>query len=445
MPLTRAYRRLSLVAAGGRWVTQLPRSERRTLRWLTLDGLLASISDALLNTYQSLYLLALGATKAQIGALSSLANLAMPLAMIPGGRLAGTARRFKPLVIVPALGARLALLALAGVPFLTGQVRAAVILAITLVVSRAFLTHLFNPAWTTMLGGIVPVRWRGRYFSTRNIVMGLAGFLALLTVGQLMDRISIPAGYQLALALSALAGFGSLYAFSRLQEPALGLGGADSRNARPLLQVVRGNRRFLGYCGAALLWNMAVQIAGPFFIVYLVSETGASSSLVGAVSAAATLAALPGQRLFGLLTDRKGAQWVQRVTGFVIPLVPGIWGFIQQPWQAFPVQIISGFAWAGYNLASFSLLLDMTPDADRPRFVALYQAIVGLGMAAGAALGGWIAETFGYRPLFLASAGGRLSAAVVFSILVAGRKPKFPGRVSLHLGREWRRHLRKGE
>jgi len=114
---------------------------------------------------------------------------------------------------------------------------------------------------------------------------------------------------------------------------------------------------------------------------------------------------------------------VQRLTGFGIPIVPALWGLITQPWQAFPLQLLAGFLWAGYNLASFNLLLELTPTESRPQFVAVYQAAVGIGLAAGAAVGGWIAQVWGYRPVFWVSGVGRLVIAVAFSVLIAGINP----------------------
>ena len=185
---------------------------------------------------------------------------------------------------------------------------------------------------------------------------------------------------------------------------------------------MRAEENFLSAASIDFLWGSAVSIATPFFIVYLVDEVGASASLLALSSAAATLASLPAQRFFGRLTDKKSNAWVKRLTGLIIPIVPGLWGFIQQPWQAFPLQLVSGFVWAGYNLSSFNCLLEITPAEDRSTFVAVRQSMVGVGMAVGAALGGWLAQTQGYRMVFLTSAGGRLTAAVVFALSLVPRQ-----------------------
>ncbi len=409
-------RRVPLLLAGGEWSARLPVELRRSLRRLVGEGVLANISDSIVNTYQAVYLLALGASRTEIGLVSSLSNIAMPLAMLPGGRLAARRHRYKWLVIIPSLLGRVLLLGLIVLPYCPWRPAFIIYVGIGIAILRAFLLHLANPAWTAMLGQLVPVRWRGRYFSARNIFMGGAAFLALLGVGRLIDQLGTPLGYQLVFGIAVLAALGASYLLSGVVEEPPAARPRQKEQLISLPQRVWAEKTFLSTSGVAFLWGFAVSIATPFFIVYLVDEVQASASLVALSSATATLASLPAQRIFGRLIDRKGNGWVKRLTGLIIPVVPGLWGFIQQPWQAFPLQLVSGFIWAGYNLASFNRLLEVTPAEDRPIFVAIRQSLVGVGMAVGAALGGWLAETQGYRIVFLFSAGGRLLAAIIFAL-----------------------------
>lgn len=416
---------LSLILAGGRWSASVPAATRKSMRRLILSGILDNIGDAIVNTYQAVYLLALGASRAEIGLLSSLTNVTMPAATLPGGRLAAQRGRYKPLVLLPSLLGRLLLLGLILIPLLTLSVRALIYLGIAFAVGRALLLNFANPAWTALLGKAVPIRWRGRYFSTRNIFMGGAAFVVLLLLGEGIDRLGTPEGYQIALGVAVVAALGSAYILSGLRENAAEPSPQSTASTADFLKLVRQQDGFLHLCAVSTLWSFGVNIASPFFLIFLAEQVQASAATLGIVSAVSTLSALPAQRLFSLWLDRKGTAWVKRLTGFLIPVVPGLWSFIQQPWQAFPLQVFSGFVWAGYNLASFNFLLDMTPEETRPRFVAFRQSLVGLGMALGAGLGGWIAESWGYRPVFLISAAGRLLATGVFALGVA---EIYPGR-----------------
>lgn len=405
-----------LLLAGGRWSTQLPVRVRRSLRWFLADGLFANASGTIIRTYQAIYLLALGATRGQIGMFSSLTNLMMPLAMLPGARLARRSDK-KRVVVISSLIGRLLLLVLILLPALAG--RAAVGWSMGVLVVYAFLMNLLNPAWTTLVGQIVPAQWRGRYFSSRNILMGLVSFLAVLGMGQIVDRFVTPVGYQIVFGMAVALGLGATYTFAQIEVPATTSPPAKQADGAVFWSRLRTQRSFLALCGTAAIWNLGVQVASPFFTVYLVDAIQASATAVAVVAAISSLAALPGQRVFGPLNDRHGPRWVQQMTALAIPFVPAIWVLMTRPWQAYIVEAFSAFAWAGYNLAAFNLLLEMTPNEGRSSFVAFYQTLAGLGMVGGAAIGGWIAETQGYLPVFLLSAGLRMLGALVFAFVVA--------------------------
>jgi MFS family permease len=406
--------------AGGRWTDRLPASIRRNLRWFWLDGVFAQASESIVLAYLSLYLLALGATAAQIGLMSALSNLSAALLLLPGAAIVERWGRRKPICLLAGGGvARGTLLLLAFLPmFFDGQT--AIYVSIALAVTRIAFANLSVPAWTSLTAALVPLRWRGRYFSSRNVAMGVAGMSAAFCVGQLITRVGAPAGYQLALGLAFVLGLISTLSFARIAEPSVAPAppSGASRRRLPLWQNLRRNPAFLAFCGVAALWNFSLGIAGPFFSVYLVSTLKASVGFVGFLGVVNGLTALPGQRLSGILSDRWGPRQVQLITGLLIPLVPWLWALSRSPWHLVPAELASGFLWAGYGLSSFNFLLTLSPEERRARYAALYQLIVTVTLAVGAAVGSGVATAWGYRATFVLSGVGRLSAALLFARLV---------------------------
>ena len=404
--------------AGGRWTYQLRPSVRENLRWFWLDGTFASASDSVIVAYLSVFLLALGGTRAQIGLMNSLASLSAALSLFPGAALAERLGRRKPIVLAGAMGARTVLLLLALAPLaVSGQT--VVYLAIGLVIVRSASVHLGVPAWSSLMADLVPVTGRGRYFSARNIAMVATGMITTLLFGQLISRVREPIGYQLALGAAFLIGLVATYCFSRIAEPPLpadlpGPSGTLRSSWTELLQ----HREFLTFCGVAALWNFSVSIGGPFFSVFLVERLGADAGQVGMFSVLSSLSSLPGHRLFGTLVDSWGARRVQMLTGLVIPVLAAGWYFAQSPWHVVPLYLVGGFLWAGYGLASLNVQLGLVPPEKRARFTALLSIVVLLGLAAGAAVGGLIAERWGYRAAFLTTGIGRLTAALLFARFV---------------------------
>jgi MFS family permease len=401
----------------------LPVGGLRNLRYFWLDGLFAAISEHFYLGYIALFALAYGATNSQIGLLAAAANLLGMLALFPGARLVELAGQRKKVVIWSGgIFSRLALLGLALIPAVIAQPALAIIAIIVVNGLRSFMANLANPGWTAMVADLVPEPMRGRFFASRNTAMGLAALLVAPLAGQLIlsanGRLnSLFAGYQIVFLCAFLFGLVSTISFGRIQEPDPSETARRPHQRGDLRRALRRSPGFTGLIVSALVWNMALQVAAPFFNVYLVSAFQATPLTIGLLDGIATFSALVGQRVFGHLIDLKGAYWVQAVTGLAIPMAPLAWALITAPWQVGIINAFSGFLWAGYNLSNFNLLLELTPDEGRPRAVALFQTAVFGSAVIGPLLGGFLADAIGFKFVFGLSSAGRYLGIALFILL----------------------------
>ena len=194
----RLKRNAAVITTGGSWSVQLPSDIQRNLRWYFMDGVFSASQEAINVTYLTLFVLALGASKTQIGLMTSLASLSAVILLLPGALLSERLGQRKWVVIASGGGVtRLTILALALLPFFAhGSL--AVWIAIALKVLMDGFANLGMPAWTSLSADIVPLAWRGRFFSTRNIVMGAAIMLVTFIAGQIITLAGTPiAGYQI--------------------------------------------------------------------------------------------------------------------------------------------------------------------------------------------------------------------------------------------------------
>lgn len=397
------------------------------IRYFWLDGLFTTVSENFHLGFIPLYALALGASTSDIGVLTALANLLGAVSLFPGALLTEGGRRRKRFVVWTVGGvARLALLGLALVPLFVAAPRIAVLWVMVLNGLRSFMSNFGNPAWTAMVADLVPPSIRGRYFASRNTAMGVAA-LAIAPLAGWFIKLggdwggAAVVGYQLAFGLAVAFGALATLCFAAIPEPhRRPEHRTRERTARGLWQAVSGSPGFAGLVLSAFVWNMALQVAAPFFTVYLVDRLHASLTTVGVLAGVNMLFALVGTRLFGALMDRRGALWVQRWTGWLIPSLPLAWIFVTAPWQTAFMEAWGGLIWAGYNMANFSLLLEMTPEDRREEAVALYQTAVFTSAVVGPLLGGYLADAVGYRVIFGLSGVGRLAGMALFAWLAVG-------------------------
>ncbi|MGD0609962.1 MAG: MFS transporter [Anaerolineales bacterium] len=405
---------------GGDWAVTLPSQVKHNLYWFFFDGLFSSVTDNIAITYLVLYILALGATRTQIGLMSSLSSLMVALVLIPGALLVERYGHRKQLTVFFGDGiARFVLLILAFLPFFLGG-EALVLAAMALSISRDVTANLAFPAWMSVTGEIVPMEGRGRYFGSRNLIMGITGMLAILLAGELITRAGSPHGYQIALGLAFALGMISTYSFGQLQDPRgkAPIPVEGSLSLRALLQDIKGHPAFLALSLAMVMWNFSVNIAGPFFNVYMVQNLKFTASMVGITSVVSTVAGLIVQRRIGRLSDRLGSRKVMLISMLIIPIVPAVWVFITQFWQVMVLNSFSGMAWGVFNLVSFNFLLSLTPVAQRARYSAIFQLLVTLALAVGAAFGAWVVTQWGYQAIFACSAIGRVIATLLFARLL---------------------------
>jgi MFS family permease len=440
-----AFRRL---ATGGDWAMAQSPATRRNLIWFWLDGFFASASDNITVTYLVVYLLALGATQAQIGLMSSISSLTTAALLLPGAMLVERYGGRRNIVLFGGGLGRLALLWIAMMPlFVQPPAPILIYLVIALSILRDGLTNLTLPAWMSLTGDIVPMQGRGRFFASRNFIMGVSGISMTLLAGLVITRLTQPAGYQVALLAALGIGLFSWISFSRINDqvgtaaskpaaPAAGASETEPLDAdrpqklalREMLREMLAQPEFVRWAAVTALWNFSLNIAGPFFNVYLVQNLHADAAMVGITAIASSVATMLAQRKLGDLNDRWGARRLTMISGLLIPIVPLLWVFINSAWYVIPINLLSGVLWGAYSLASFNYLLQLVPRERMARFSALFQIIVTVSLGIGAAVGSLVVTQFGFQGVFTLSSIGRLLAALLFVWLIRNprRAPALP-------------------
>lgn len=419
--LNRLRHAARLFITGGDWANRLPETARRNLYRYWFDGLFAAASDTFPINYLSLYLLALGASEAQVGWFNALSSLAAALALLPGAFIVEKYGRRKEFTVVfGGLLARMMLLLMALAPLpLAGQ--PLIWLVITLGVIRSAAGNLAFPAWMSITGDIVPMEGRGRYFGSRNFVMVIASIGVTYLMGEFITRVGSLQGYQLALGLSFLTGMVSTWFFWQIQDAA-GNQPVQSEmklSLREVWQDFRASPLFFRFCMVMALWNLALNVAGPFFNVYMAQKLGFTAAMIGLATIASSLTRVLTQRKIGELADRWGPARVQWLGMLLIPVLPILWMLARELWHVLLINSLAGVLWGAFELASFNFLLVFMPEQRRARFSAIFQVVMTIALALGAALGSALIETtWGYALIFILSSIGRFAAALLFWALL---------------------------
>ena len=403
--------------------TESPRQKiliRKTLKNSVFDGACHSAMLGLTQSYVVPFALALKATTAQVGLLSSIPSLTMALSQLAVPRLIKRAGSRKRLILPVVLMHALMWIPVLLVPYLFPGDKVGWLIG--LMTLSAVFGSLALPAWGSMMADLVPEDTRGRYFSRRSRICDLTMLVVSFVAGGILQWTtgSPFLGFSIIFAGAVLSRLTSWYFLSRMHEPSLK---EPTNNHDSLLSTIRKLRssnlgRFITYVS---LINFATSLAGPFFAVYMLRDLKFDYLTYVAITATATIASVTFLTRWGKRADRAGNLKVMRITSCVIPMLPLLWLVSKEIYYLIPVQILAGFAWSGFTLTSSNFLYDASPQGNRTQSIAIFNAVNGMAICLGALMGGFLAprlpQLLGNSLLCLFLISGVLRGFVVILLL----------------------------
>jgi len=136
--------------------------------------------------------------------------------------------------------------------------------------------------------------------------------------------------------------------------------------------------------------HVAVLIAGPFFVIYMLQDLHLSYWEYGGWLAAGILGQFLTLTGWGHFGDRYGNKALLTVTGFTVPFLP--MGYLFSTNWAFlaTLNFLGGVTWAGLSLGLQNYVFDTVRSEDRTKAVALSNTVNALGWSLGALVGSWL-------------------------------------------------------
>lgn len=150
------------------------------------------------------------------------------------------------------------------------------------------------------------------------------------------------------------------------------------------------------------------------------TDLGASVALVGTLTGFTGLVSIVAALPLGVLSDQVGRRWVVAGGMLCFTLANLFYTFAPNPYWLFPGRILTAVAMLAVFTLGMAYLGDVVSEAERPLAVGLYSTSMGLGFTVGPALGGLLAERYGYG---WAYQGAGLLALVGVGVALWGLAP----------------------
>lgn len=402
----------------------------RTRKLSIKEGGFASLTSGFTDSYFGLYALALKANNFQIGLLNSIPSILSPIFQMIGSRLMEKYSRKKLIINFVALQSLLWIpIAFLSIFFWKNMIIDYLPFILIgfyslLVISGA----LAGPAWFSLMGDIVPESIRGRYFSRRNKICSTIALMASILAGLFLDLYKTQGwalfSFSCLFFLAFIFRFISSLLFKKHYEPELKLEDGYYFSLFSFVKKAPHNNFGKFVIFVALIY-FSVNIAGPFFTIYMRNDLGFSYSIIMLINISSTIFSLLIIPFWGKFSDKYGNRLLLKIGAFIIPLLPIAWIFSGNPvYLALVPQLIGGIGWAAFNLASSNFIYDSVSQQRRGICVAYYNTLLGAGNFAGALVGGIIAQYINisfmniFLFIFLISGILRLLVVIIFIPLI---------------------------
>jgi MFS family permease len=355
------------------------------------------------------FALLLGASNTVVGLLAAVSPLAQLLQILAIYLVERTASR-KALVVRNSVLSRISWLVIAVIPWLVATEQRVPVLLMCLFVYYG-LGSISACGYNPWIRDFVPQDIMGRFFGKCMTISTAAGAVIALAagVGIEMGKWSVPSQfvpYSVLFLLGGIVGLSGVYFLSQVPEPRVRthrLQGTFEALGQPFRDL--NFRRLLMFLGILFF---AINVSGPFYVVYMIKRLGLSMALVIGLGVLSQIMSVMCFRIWGRAADNFSNKSVLIVSGYMYIIGVLLWPFLLISESYFfmipllvVVHILTGISAAGVNLCTGNIALVSAPHGQATGFLAVNTLVHGVAAATAPILGGIVADSLTGQQLSL--------------------------------------------
>jgi len=383
---------------------------RSALKNIIRDGVASQAMGILTGgAFLVAFAVKLGASNLVIGLLAAIGPLSQ-LLQLPSIFFVEKIRNRRLITVVAAALSRLCWLVIALSPFLFPAKIAIAVLLILLVLVSAF-GAVGGCSWNSWMRDLIPENIMGSFFSKRMRVATGVGVALSIVAAVYLDfwkryfADQELAGYSVLFLAGFAAGVTGLFFLAKTPEIRMPQFAEKQKILQLLSQPFR-DENFRKLIAFMCSWNFAVNLAGPFFMVYMLKRLGLSMSFIIGLSIVSQVMNFLFLRIWGRYTDRFSNKSVLAISGPLFILSVLAWTFTTMPEKyvlTIPllvvIHIVMGLSSAGVSLASGNISLKLAPKGQATAYLATNTIANSIAAGVAPILGGKFADFFSGREL----------------------------------------------
>lgn len=386
-----------------------PQELDQGIRMLLVDGVSSQIMGVVTGgAFLVAFALLLGASPIHVGLIAALAPFSQ-IVQIPAIFLIRRVRQRKRVAVLSAFASRMFWFLAAALPWIFSEGSASSLLFVCLFMYFGLGT-VASLAFHSWMRDLIPDERRGLYAANRMILSSLAGSLFGLIAGWGIDLFKPTYSeiylYSALFLLGGLLGLFGVWALSNVPEPEMPSPVPEDWFAtlgKPFRDV--NFRQLLVFLAS---WNFAVNLAAPFFIVYMLNRLHLSMTLIMTLAMVSQMANVLFTRIWGMLVDRFSNRSVLMESGPILILTMLLWPFTSMPDNYLltlpllvAIHVLSGISSAGVNLSTSNIAMKLAPRGEATQYLAMRSMVSGVAAMFGPLVGGTLATIMAEHSLTL--------------------------------------------
>lgn len=352
------------------------------LKAIIKDGLCTQTMETLTRgVFLSIFALKLGASNTFIGLLAAIPALAQ-IFHIPSIFLVEKVKNRRAICVFGSGISRFFWFFVAIIPvFFMNQVGLYFLLFILFI--NQVLASISGVSWISWMKDLIPQNQLGLYFSKRMKLSMVLGIVLSVGVALFMDfwKKWIPEyemySYSFLFFFGAIAGLLGVYYLYITPEPKMNISDTNISFFKTLKQPFL-DTNFKNLIKFSVTWNFALNIAGPFFTVFMVKKLDLGFTYIIFFTIISQLMNVFFFKIWGRYADKYSNKSVLRISGILYILSVLVWIFTRMPEKhlftiplLIVVHIFMGISTAGVSLATGTIGLKLAPQTKSTAFLAV--------------------------------------------------------------------------
>jgi DHA1 family multidrug resistance protein-like MFS transporter len=367
-------------------------STKINLRPLYIRSIVNSLSIGTVNPFLGAYAVKLGASSSEMGWFQSSTNLSNNVMQVFWGRLSDRLKRRIPFIV---LGSLIVSGLWIPIIFVTSASQLIILLAI-----QALLGSMATPAWTALIGDLVPSFRLGRANATINLWASIGSLIATLSSGIIMIAIggTLQEMFLVPLTVATICGVTSSLIMFKLKEKKnnekLNLKEHFASKILGLDVLARARKMpyFIKYCYVEGIFQFFMSISWPLFSITQIRILKASMLQIALLSVVQSFVTIIFQGWAGRLADNVGRKPLLVFFRFSLVTVPIAYVLSPDINTLIVVGAFWGLAQALGQASATAYLLDVSPEEYRGSFTALFNLVIGVITFFGSLIGGYLSD-----------------------------------------------------